>query len=495
MMLQSVQLPGYTRQSRYTLMLTPRTAAFFTVVAAGLGGLALLFVPARLSARQPATPASWAGSYTAAQAQRGAPIYAENCAACHGASLAGDDLAPPLTGPVFVGRWQARPLADLQETLHSTMPQNSPGGLGRQQSADVLAYVLSRGNVPAGTKEIAPGVEPQKTPAPVAGSAPVPADAFYTETQALRGQVLFGKVCTPCHTATPHFTAAKLAGRGFWLGSQRIFMDLGGRGLARYPSVYHIYRRIRDTMPSYDATSVSPIDKVDILAFLLKMNGFPAGPLPLTSDTTVMKTMKVAVTEQGFAPVFNGRDFTGIKFLLGPNCRPAPAGCGKTEPGSIFTITNGSILASGKVQGYWYPDKKYKDFTLRFDYRFERPPDLDPGDEFFDGNSGYLVFITDHKVWPKGIEIQGNNMNMLHSFGMDAKVVATDYPDARKRVTRPVGEWSSVEIVAKAGQIKSYLNGELMSHVTEHEFTEAGHIGFQSEGVALQWRNIRIKAE
>ena len=476
-------------------MFRPRTSAFLIVLAAGLGGVALFLVPARLTAQQPAAPASWAGSYTSAQAQRGAPIYSENCAACHGAALAGDDLAPPLTGPVFIGRWQARPLADLQETLHSTMPQNSPGGLGRQQSADVLAYVLSRGNVPAGTKEIAPGVELPKAPAPVAASAPVPADAFYTEAQARRGQVLFGKVCTPCHTATPQFTAAKLAGRGFWLGSQKIFIDLGGRALVRYPSVYHFYRRVRDTMPSYDAGSVSALDKVDIVAFLLKMNGLPAGPVPLSGDTTVMKTLKLAATEKGFELVFNGRDFTGIKFLLGPNCRPAPAGCGKTEPGSIFTIANGSILASGKVQGYWYPDRKYKDFTLRFDYRFERPSDLDPGDEFFDGNSGYLVFVTDHKVWPKGIEIQGNNMNMLHSFGMDAKVVATDYPDARKRVYRPVGEWSSVEIVSKDGQIKSYLNGELMSHVTEHEFTEAGYIGFQSEGVPLQWRNIRIKAD
>jgi hypothetical protein len=240
---------------------------------------------------------------------------------------------------------------------------------------------------------------------------------------------------------------------------------------------------------------VSAIDKVDILAFLLKVNGLPAGPTPLVGDTTWMKTMRIAAAEKGFVSLFNGRDFAGIKFLLGPNCRPAPDGCGRTEPGSIFTIANGSIVTSGKVQGYWYTEKKYKDFTLRFDYRFERPPDLDPGDEFFDGNSGYLVFINNHKVWPKGIEIQGNNMNMLHAFGMDAKVVSTDYPDARKRVYRPVGEWNSVEIVSKEGEIKSYLNGALLSHVTEHEFTEAGHIGFQSEGVGLHWRNIRLKAE
>ena len=134
-------------------------------------------------------------------------------------------------------------------------------------------------------------------------------------------------------------------------------------------------------------------------------------------------------------------------------------------------------------------------FTLRFDYRFERPPDLDPGDEYYDGNSGYLLFINEHKVWPKGIEVQGNNMNMLDAFGMDAVVNAKDYPDARKRAYRPVGQWSSVEIVSKDGKVASYLNGELVNEVLQHEFTEPGHIAFQSEGVSLHWRNIRIKPE
>jgi len=446
----------------------------------------------RVSAQQPARPAGWTGAYSAPQAQRGAPLYAEMCAGCHGDALAGDALAPALAGPAFLARWQNRGLNELQETLHNTMPQNSPGGMSRRQSADVLAFVLSKNGAQAGSKDLEPGGEPD----PVAAMpGPAVPPGFYTDAQARRGQVLFGKVCTPCHTATPDFPAAALKGRGFSLGSQKIFIDLGGRALQKYPSVYHVYRRIRDSMPSYDARSVSPIDKVDITAYLLKANGFPAGNAPLPSDTTVMKVLKIGASERGFVPVFNGRDFAGVRFLLGPNCRPAPAGCGKTDPGSVFTVADGAIAATGNVQGYWYPDQKYKNFTLRFDYKFDRPADLDPGDEFYEGNSGYLVFITEHRVWPKGIEIQGNSNNMLHSFGMDAKVVAKDFPDARARAFRSIGAWNSVEIVAKDGEIKSYHNGELLSHVTEHEFTEAGYIGFQSEGVPLRWRNIRIKPE
>lgn len=453
--------------------------------------------PVVISAQQGTPPAAWNGLYTAAQASRGEPLYVENCAACHGSSLAGDDMAPALTGPVFFGRWQGRSLGELLEVLHGTMPQNSPGGLSRQQAADILAFVLQRAKVPAGSTEIAPGVTTKSIPAPIrtSGNAPPPTGAFYTEEQARRGKVLFNKVCTPCHVASTGTQRAPKTGRGFWLGSQTITIDLGNRYSHKYPSVYHLYRRVRDTMPSYDADSVSPLDKVDIVAYMLQTAGFAAGPTPLPADTTLMKTLKIAAVEKGFVPVFNGYDFSGIKFLLGPNCRPAPAGCGRTDPGGIFSINNGAIVASGKVQGYWYTEQKYKNFTLRFDYRFERPSDLDPGDEYFDGNSGYLLFVTDHRVWPKGIEIQGNNMNMLDSFGMDAKVKATDFADARKRAYRAVGQWSSVEIVAKDGQVKSYLNGELLSHVTEHEFTEAGHIGFQSEGVYIHWRNIRIRPE
>jgi 3-keto-disaccharide hydrolase len=56
-------------------------------------------------------------------------------------------------------------------------------------------------------------------------------------------------------------------------------------------------------------------------------------------------------------------------------------------------------------------------------------------------------------------------------------------------------EWNSVEIAARDGQVKSSLNGTLISTISEHEFTEAGFIGFQSEGAEIHWRNIRIKAE
>lgn len=99
----------------------------------------------------------------------------------------------------------------------------------------------------------------------------------------------------------------------------------------------------------------------------------------------------------------------------------------------IFFVQNGELVTTGKVQGCWYTQKKYLNFTLRFDYRHICPPDLDPDDEYYDGNSGYLLFITEHRVWPRGIEIQGNNANMQSAIGMDASIKQVDDNDTRSR--------------------------------------------------------------
>jgi hypothetical protein len=281
------------------------------------------------------------------------------------------------------------------------------------------------------------------------------------------------------------------------LGSQTIVPDLGRRFARKYPSVYHLFQRIRDSMPSFGVDSISAATKVDIVAYLLQQNGFPSGPEVLKLDVGSMKAMKLSETagEEGFDKIFNGRDFTGIKFLLGPNCRPAPEGCGRTEPGPIFWIENRELVTSGKLYGYCYTEKKYLNFTLRYEFRHTRPVDLDPDDEYYEGNNGTLLFINDHRVWPKGIEIQGKNTELMRAFGMDARVTAKDYPEAREKAYKPVGQWHKAEIVSKDGQVRSYLNGLLISHVTEHEFKEPGHIAFQSEGAEFHWRNLRIRVE
>lgn len=98
----------------------------------------------------------WDGVYTEAQATRGESIYLERCVTCHGATLMGaTDGARPLAGPEFKGNWNGVALGDMAERLRVSMPQDKPATLSRQQTSDVLAYILSVNGFPAGTAELA----------------------------------------------------------------------------------------------------------------------------------------------------------------------------------------------------------------------------------------------------------------------------------------------------------------------------------------------------
>jgi quinoprotein glucose dehydrogenase len=92
--------------------------------------------------------------FTAEQAKRGEALYQEQCAACHGQALAGVEAAPALAGPAFIGSWNEAPLGDFFERIRISMPQDTPGSLGRQQTADIVAYILSFNKAPAGPTDL-----------------------------------------------------------------------------------------------------------------------------------------------------------------------------------------------------------------------------------------------------------------------------------------------------------------------------------------------------
>ena len=101
----------------------------------------------------------WDGVYTEAQAMRGEQLYLERCVTCHGAALEGTELAPSLAGDEFALNWNDLPLNELSERIRVTMPQDQPGVLNRQQTADTVGFMLSKGGFPAGSEELgaAPG--------------------------------------------------------------------------------------------------------------------------------------------------------------------------------------------------------------------------------------------------------------------------------------------------------------------------------------------------
>lgn len=119
-------------------------AALAVVSVAGAAGQAL------------AARSIWDGVYSADQAQRGERLAIEQCVVCHGDRLSGGESAPPLAGELFNATWDGVPLADLFDRIRTTMPLDRPSSLSRQQTADLLAYMLRAGRFPAGTAALSP---------------------------------------------------------------------------------------------------------------------------------------------------------------------------------------------------------------------------------------------------------------------------------------------------------------------------------------------------
>jgi mono/diheme cytochrome c family protein len=93
----------------------------------------------------------WDAVYTAAQAKKGEALAIAQCVSCHGDRLTGGESAPPLTGDQFNSTWEGVLLSDLADRIRTTMPLDKAGTLSRQQTTDVLAYMLSLSKIPAGT--------------------------------------------------------------------------------------------------------------------------------------------------------------------------------------------------------------------------------------------------------------------------------------------------------------------------------------------------------
>jgi alcohol dehydrogenase (cytochrome c) len=89
------------------------------------------------------------GTYTNEQASRGATVYTQYCAVCHGANLQGE-AGTPLMGRTFLQAYGAGTAAQLYDFLSRQMPLNAPGSLSQEQYLDVTAFILERNGLPPG---------------------------------------------------------------------------------------------------------------------------------------------------------------------------------------------------------------------------------------------------------------------------------------------------------------------------------------------------------
>ena len=130
----------------------------FRIATLAIGVWSIVALHSTLRAQQPSaqTPRSVLdGVYTEEQTTRGASIYVQECASCHGPTLDGvDDKGPPLSGTVFMENWTGLTVGNVFERIRVSMPQDDPGRLASERKVDVLAYMLSVGKFPAGNTEL-----------------------------------------------------------------------------------------------------------------------------------------------------------------------------------------------------------------------------------------------------------------------------------------------------------------------------------------------------
>src|SRR5262245_26736707 len=134
------------RQYHRSVLMTSNTS-----IAAGA---AALVFSAASAAPQPSSQTIWNGVFSTAQAKRGETIAGKRCATCHNADLAGGQDGPALVGADVLQAWSGTTAGDLFDRVRTTMPADAPQTLSPQETADVVAFILSQNKCAAGDKEL-----------------------------------------------------------------------------------------------------------------------------------------------------------------------------------------------------------------------------------------------------------------------------------------------------------------------------------------------------
>jgi hypothetical protein len=188
---------------------------------------------------------------------------------------------------------------------------------------------------------------------------------------------------------------------------------------------------------------------------------------------------------QSTVKLFNGKDLGNWNFVVDGNSAPAE---------QVYSTHNGVIRIAGKPFGYMYTKDKYDNYTLHVEWRWVGEAT----------NSGIFLLIADpSNPFPNGIECQlaaGNAGDFVCLGGSDLAEYQGIPGQPRPRFPvvkkandsseKPAGEWNEATIFVKDGLITTYINGVYQN--TGLNKVKSGHIGLQSEGGSIEFRNVYL---
>ncbi|MDR2286148.1 MAG: DUF1080 domain-containing protein [Prevotellaceae bacterium] len=191
----------------------------------------------------------------------------------------------------------------------------------------------------------------------------------------------------------------------------------------------------------------------------------------------------VGVKAQKVEKLFNGKDLSEWNFAVDKNSVPAD---------KIFTVHDSVIHIKGTL-GYMYTKKKYSNCVLHVEWRWPLEAT----------NSGIFVLIEKpENPFPNGIECQlsaGNAGDLVLLGGSNLNEYKAPpegrpaFPVLKKTNSsseKSVGKWNHANIFIQDGVINVFINGVHQNTGTNK--VKSGHIGLQSEGKDIQFRNITV---
>ena len=193
----------------------------------------------------------------------------------------------------------------------------------------------------------------------------------------------------------------------------------------------------------------------------------------------------IEVVELGYESLFNGRDLTGWEGERG-------------VAEECWSVANGILVCSGKKGPWLRSSLEYDDFNLRLEYIVSNG-----------GNSGVYVRVPkdgnhhrDNDTQPAaGFEVQilddtAPEHAALKDFQYSASIY--DFAGANPHVSRPLGQWNSLEINCHDQQIATWHNGVRVTNISADEMASLalrstkGFLGLQNHSTVVELRNIRL---